>query len=113
VSDCIFCKIASGEIKSDFVYEDEDFAAFNDIDPQAPVHILIIPKKHIATLDDLSVDDSDLIGKMVLTATRIAKKHNLGKGYRLVWNCNEQGGQAVYHIHLHLLGGRSMQWPPG
>ena len=113
MTDCIFCKIASGEIKSEFVYESGDIVAFNDIDPKAPVHILIIPRKHISTLDDLGSGDTELIGKIVLAATTIAKERKLDKGYRLVWNCNAEGGQAVYHIHLHLLGGRSMQWPPG
>ena len=113
MTDCIFCKIATGEIKTEFVYEDDDMVAFNDIDPKAPVHILIIPRKHIATLDDLSTDETELIGKMILAAVNIAKAQKLEKGYRLVLNCNEQGGQAVFHIHLHLFGGRSMQWPPG
>jgi len=113
VSDCIFCKIVAGEIKSEIVYDDENVVAFRDIDPKAPVHVLIIPRKHIATLDDLGKEDTELIGNMVLAAVKIAKEENLDKGYRLVWNCNADGGQAVYHIHLHVLGGRSMQWPPG
>ena len=114
MSDCIFCKIVSGEIKTEFVYEDDEFAAFKDIDPQAPVHILIITKKHIPTLNDLSPEDSGLAGKMIIAGVNIAKNYGtLEKGYRLVLNCKEQGGQAVFHIHLHLLGGRSMKWPPG
>jgi len=112
--DCIFCKIVAKEIPSNFAYEDEHLLAFHDISPQAPTHILIIPKQHIATLNDLSSSDGELISHMVLTATKLAEEQGLAQdGYRLVWNCNEQGGQEVFHIHLHLMGGRVMHWPPG
>ncbi len=114
MSDCLFCKIANGEIKTDFVYEDENIVAFNDIDPKAPVHILIIPKKHFATLNEINSSSELLMGKIVRVATEIAKKKGFSEsGYRLVANCQEGGGQSVFHIHFHLLGGRSMQWPPG
>ncbi len=112
MTDCLFCKMANGEIKPDIVYEDETLLAFRDINPQAPVHILIIPKQHIATLNDL--DDPMLAGQLLLTAAKLAKQEGLSEdGYRTVFNCNQQGGQEVYHIHLHLLGGRQMTWPPG
>lgn len=112
--DCIFCKIVAKEIPSNIAYEDEHLLAFHDISPQAPTHILIIPKRHIATLNDLGSSDGELISHMVLTATQLADKQGLANdGYRLTWNCNEQGGQEVFHIHLHLMGGRAMHWPPG
>ena len=114
MADCIFCKLANGEIKTDFVYEDDEIVAFKDINAQAPVHILIIPKKHIPTINDLGKEDTDLTGRLILTGVKIAKEFKeLDNGYRMVFNCKEEGGQEVYHIHLHLLGGRSMQWPPG
>ncbi len=112
MNDCLFCKIASGEIPSKKVYEDDSVFAFSDISPQAPVHILIIPKQHISTLDDISENNSALMGKIVHTASKLAKDNNL-EGYRLVANCNEIAGQSVFHIHFHLLGGRPMRWPPG
>lgn len=112
--DCLFCKIITGDIPSDSVYEDEKLVAFRDINPQAPTHVLIVPRQHIATLNDLNVDDGQLISHMALTATKLAKEMGIAdNGYRLVWNCNRQGGQDVFHIHLHLLGGRAMHWPPG
>ncbi|MDP8237538.1 MAG: histidine triad nucleotide-binding protein [Candidatus Hatepunaea meridiana] len=112
--DCIFCKIVAGEIPSDIVYQDDEIIAFKDINPQAPHHILIIPCRHIETILDLTTDDTALIGKMILNANNIARKLGLSKnGYRLVFNCKHDGGQDVYHIHLHLLGGRKMTWPPG
>lgn len=112
--DCIFCKIANKEIPSTLLYEDEQIVAFNDNAPQAPTHVLIVPHHHIETINDLGKQDSALIGHMILTATQLTKDLSLAEdGYRLVWNCNRQGGQAVYHIHLHLLGGRNMHWPPG
>jgi len=112
MSDCLFCKMARGEIQPDVVYQDEAVLAFRDINPQAPVHILIIPKKHVATLNDL--DDSVLAGKLLETAIKLAKQEGLADdGYRTVFNCNEQGGQEVFHLHMHLLGGRQMSWPPG
>jgi len=112
--DCLFCKIISKEINSDILFEDDDVLAFKDINPQAPVHFLIVPKKHISTINDLQQEDEKITGKMILTAQSLAKQENIDeKGYRLVFNCNRDGGQEVYHIHLHLLGGRQMQWPPG
>lgn len=112
--DCIFCKIAQKEITSKIVYEDELMIAFEDIRPQAPVHLLIIPREHIATLNDLNNDHQQLLGQMMLTTTKLAEKYKVQEdGYRLVMNCNSKGGQEVYHIHLHLLGGRQMHWPPG
>ena len=112
MTDCLFCKMAAGEIKPDVVYEDDNVLAFRDINPQAPVHILIIPKKHLATLNDL--DDPVLAAQLLQTAIKLAKQEGLDQeGYRTVFNCNENGGQEVFHIHLHLLGGRQMNWPPG
>jgi len=114
MSDCLFCRIAAGELKSDIVYQDADFIAFRDIHPQAPHHILIIPRRHIATIHDLEPADAALVGRMVLNANRIADELGISeRGYRLVFNCRAEAGQAVYHIHLHLLGGRRMNWPPG
>jgi histidine triad (HIT) family protein len=114
MSDTLFEKIVAREIPADIVYEDDELLAFRDIQPQAPVHVLIIPKKRIPTLNDLEADHAQLVGKMVLAAAKIAKEEGISEdGYRLNLNCNEQGGQSVYHIHLHLLGGRQMQWPPG
>lgn len=114
MSDTLFEKIVAREIPADIVFEDDELLAFRDIEPQAPVHILIIPKKRIATLNDLESAHAELVGRMVLTAAKIAKDEGIAEdGYRLNLNCNEQGGQSVYHIHLHLLGGRQMAWPPG
>tara|TARA_B100000609_G_C17002388_1_gene324327 strand:+ start:189 stop:530 length:342 start_codon:yes stop_codon:yes gene_type:complete len=110
----IFSKIINKEIPAEIVYEDDVVLAFNDIDPKAPVHILIIPKKEIATLNDIMPDDAELIGRIIIAAKNIAKEKGLDSdGYRLVMNCNEDGGQTVFHIHCHLMGGRKMQWPPG
>ena len=110
----IFSKIIEGEIPCDKVYEDDRVLAFRDIKPQAPVHILIIPKIEIPTIDDLEEKDQELVGYLVLTAKKIARDEGLAvDGYRLVFNCKGHGGQEVYHIHLHLLGGRQMAWPPG
>ena len=112
--DCLFCAIADKSIPADIVFEDEIVTAFRDLAPQAPVHILIIPKRHIATLNDLTPDDGQLLGHMIHTAKSIANEQGIAdSGFRLVMNCNEDGGQTVYHIHLHLLGGRGMKWPPG
>ena len=114
MDDCIFCKIVRGEIPSNNVLENDDVIAFEDINPVAPTHILIIPRKHVATLNDLEDADSTLIGNMVLSAKRIAKSRGLSEdGYRTVFNCMAGAGQAVFHIHLHLIGGRQLQWPPG
>lgn len=114
MSDCIFCKIARGEMDTKLIYEDDQVVAFNDMEPQAPVHLLIIPKKHISTLLDISAEDQELIGHIYRVAAKLARENDIAEdGFRLVSNCNENGGQSVYHIHFHLLGGRSMQWPPG
>ncbi|MBI3545742.1 MAG: histidine triad nucleotide-binding protein [Gammaproteobacteria bacterium] len=113
-NECLFCKMIAGEIKPQTVYEDEEILAFKDINPQAPVHLLIIPKKHVATLNDINPADAELTGKLVLTAARIAQQTGIAEsGYRTVMNCNADAGQSVFHIHLHLLGGRSLRWPPG
>ena len=111
--DCIFCKIANGEIPSKKVYEDERILAFYDLDPQAPVHILLIPKTHIASANELTEENADVVSHIFLTAAKLAKELGLDKGYRIVNNCGEDGGQTVHHLHFHLLGGRSMKWPPG
>jgi len=112
--DCLFCKIAAGEIPAGVICEDEDVMAFRDINPQAPQHILVIPKRHIATIDDTNAKDEQLLGRMVLTAKNIATTEAFNKtGYRLVFNVNSHGGQTVDHVHLHILGGRQMFWPPG
>ena len=113
-AECLFCKMVSGQIKPDTVYQDQDMLAFKDSNPQAPVHVLVIPKKHIATLNDLADGDADLIGKLMQAAVRIAGESGLAEsGYRTVMNCNADAGQSVFHIHMHLLGGRRMRWPPG
>ncbi len=114
MTDCLFCKIRDGEISGDIVFEDDDVLAFNDVNPQAPVHVLIIPKKHIPTVNDLSAGDEAVMGKLFSVAKTIASQRGLSDdGYRLVVNCNEKAGQAVFHIHMHLLAGRNMTWPPG
>jgi histidine triad (HIT) family protein len=114
MTDCLFCKIARREIPATLVYEDERVAAFQDLNPQAPTHILVIPKRHIATLNDLSTEDDQLVGELVRRAGAIAAERGLSAGgYRTVFNTNRDAGQTVFHIHLHLLGGRAMTWPPG
>ena len=114
MTDCIFCKIIQHEIPANICYEDETVVAFNDLHPQAPTHLLIVPRKHINTLNDLTEDDIYTVGYMIKTAQNIAKKMGYEKdGYRLVMNCNEHGGQTVFHIHLHFLAGRQFDWPPG
>ncbi|MBB1075419.1 histidine triad nucleotide-binding protein [Rhodoferax sp. 4810] len=114
MSDTIFGKIAAGEMAADVVYEDDDVVAFRDIHPQAPVHILIIPRRSIPTLNDVNDNDAELMGKLLLTAARIAAQEGIADaGYRTVINCNAQAGQTVFHLHVHLLGGRALQWPPG
>ncbi len=110
---CLFCKIIAGEIPATRIYDDENIMAFKDIRPQAPTHLLIIPKKHIATIHDVEKEDIELLGRMVLVAKDMANLYGVSEGYRLVYNVNSGGGQEVYHIHLHLLGGRQMLWPPG
>ena len=112
--DCPFCKILMGEIPSKKVYEDDSTFAFRDINPQAPTHIIVIPKVHIERVSDITVQNAKIISDMVLTANSIAREEKIDKsGYRLVINCNDDGGQTVYHLHIHLLGGRRMHWPPG
>ena len=111
---CLFCKIVAGEIPAAKVYEDDRLIAINDINPQAPMHVLVIPKQHIATLNDLAAKDDELVGMMVRAAASIAKDRGVdGPGFRTVFNCNAQAGQTVFHIHLHVLGGRALSWPPG
>ena len=106
--------MVSAEIKADVIYEDGEVLAFRDINPQAPVHALVIPKRHISTLNDLGPEDQDIAGKLILTAGKVAEMEGISEqGYRTVVNCNAHGGQVVFHIHLHLLGGRRMGWPPG
>ena len=114
MSEDLFLKIINREIPADIVYETEEILAFRDISPQAPVHILIIPKKHIRTINDIGPEDAELVGKLFVAAAEIAQSEGLADdGYRAVMNCNGAGGQMVFHIHLHLLGGRQMDWPPG
>ena len=111
---CLFCKIASGEIDAEILYEDVDVVAFRDIHPQAKHHVLIIPRRHIATINDAEDSDAELVGKLMLTARHLASALGVAEdGYRLVMNCNRDGGQTVFHIHLHLLAGRQFHWPPG
>ena len=112
-SDCLFCKILAGEIPADVVYESETAVAFRDVNPQAPTHVLIIPRKHIATINDIEDEDHDVIGSLYTAAKSIAAGEGIAEdGYRAVMNCNESAGQSVFHIHLHILGGRPMGWPP-
>ncbi len=114
MADCLFCKMVSGEIKPDTVYEDDNVLAFRDISPQAPMHVLVIPKRHISTLNDLNQDDAQLIGQLSLAAAKIAEQEGVAEaGYRTVMNCNAAGGQTVFHIHMHVLAGRNLTWPPG
>lgn len=114
MSDCIFCKIANREIPSDIIYEDDKVIAFNDIDPQSPVHFLVIPKEHISSIKNIDGDSASLISHVVLVINKIAKEKGLAeKGYRIVNNCGEHGGQTVAHLHFHVLGGRYLLWPPG
>ncbi len=114
MKDCLFCKIIAGELDTDLVYEDEKMVAFADINPQAPVHLLLVPRKHIPTLVDLEEEDYSLIGHIYKAANQLAREKGLADdGFRVVSNCKDNGGQTVGHIHFHLLGGRFMQWPPG
>lgn len=113
MSDCIFCKIAEKEIPANIVYEDDQILAFHDLTPQAPVHVLIIPKKHLSSLNDVSFENLDLMGWLISKVGDIAGSLNLENGYRLVCNCGEDGMQTVQHLHFHLLGKRRMLWPPG
>lgn len=112
--DCLFCKIARKEIPSTEVYSDEEFYAFRDINPVAPVHVLLIPRRHIPRITDASQEDVILLGKMLLVANEIAKKEGIAEpGFRYVMSCNKQGGQLIFHVHLHIIGGRDLGWPPG
>jgi histidine triad (HIT) family protein len=114
VADCLFCRILAGEIPANVVFQDDAVVAFKDITPRAPLHALVIPRRHIGSLNDLSPADDGLIGRLVRTAASIAQEHGFGEsGYRTVFNTNADAGQTVFHIHLHLLAGRKMGWPPG
>ena len=114
MSDCLFCKIVNGDIPADIVYQDDDVLAFKDLSPQAPHHFLCIPKQHISTLNDLDEQHASIAGKLTLAAAKIAKQLGVDEqGYRVVMNCNADGGQTVFHIHMHFLAGRQMTWPPG
>jgi histidine triad (HIT) family protein len=114
MSDCLFCKIVSGQIPSAAVFEDDALFAFKDLHPQAPLHVLIVPKRHIATLNDLASGDDALVGSMLRRAAAIAHEHGYAeRGYRTVVNCNRDAGQTVFHLHLHVLAGRGLTWPPG
>jgi histidine triad (HIT) family protein len=112
--DCLFCKIVQGQIPANVVHQDEELLAFRDINPQAPLHVLIIPRRHISTLNDLVPGDDALVGSMLRRAAAIAAEHGYGdRGYRTVFNVNREAGQTVFHIHLHVLAGRGLTWPPG
>ena len=111
---CLFCRIIAGEIPGKFLHQDDRLVVLQDINPQAPLHALVIPRKHVATLNDLSEEDDGLIGEMLRRAAIVAREHGVAEsGYRAVFNCNREAGQTVFHIHLHVLGGRSLGWPPG
>ena len=112
--ECIFCKMVKGEIQPDVVYQDDQVLAFRDLNPQAPTHVLVIPKEHIATLNDLDENHGDLMGRLFVAARKVAEADGIAeRGYRTVLNCNAEAGQSVFHLHLHVLGGRPMRWPPG
>jgi len=114
MTDCLFCKIIAREIPASIVYEDDRILAFNDIHPQAPTHVLVVPKRHIATLNELSPEDDQIVGELVRRAAAIAKERGIAAGgFRAVFNTNREAGQTVFHLHLHVLGGRAMHWPPG
>lgn len=114
MTDCLFCKIVDGEIPADIVFETDDVIAFRDINPQAPTHVLVIPRKHIETINDIAPEDEALVGRLFSAAKAIAANEGLAEdGYRVVMNCGRAAGQTVFHIHLHLLGGRNLGWPPG
>ena len=114
MADCLFCRIIAGDIKGAIVYQDDRVVAFKDINPQAPMHVLVVPRRHIATLNDLTSEDDGLVGELTRRAAALAKEHGYGdRGYRTVFNCNADAGQTVFHIHLHVLGGRRLTWPPG
>ena len=112
--DCLFCKILDGEIPAELIYESDTAVAFRDVNPQAPTHVLVIPRKHISTINDIEQDDQEIIGSLYTAAREVAAKEGIADdGYRAVMNCGEGAGQSVFHIHLHVLGGRQMGWPPG
>jgi histidine triad (HIT) family protein len=114
MADCLFCRIIAGQIPGAIVYQDDRLVAFKDINPQAPMHVLIVPRRHIASLNELSSGDDALVGEMIRRAAALAKEHgHADRGYRTVFNCNADAGQTVFHIHLHVLGGRTFTWPPG
>lgn len=113
MSDCLFCKIVRKEIPARMVYEDEELFVFEDINPQAPVHILVCPRKHIASLGEAAADDAALLGRILLAAAKLAAEKNITGGYRTIFNNGRGAGQTVFHLHLHVLGGRTMSWPPG
>jgi histidine triad (HIT) family protein len=113
MKDCLFCRIIAGEIPARKVYEDEHTFAFEDIDPKAPTHILVVPKKHIRGLKEASSEDADIIGRCLLTAAHVARERGIENGYRTVLNVGPGAGQSVFHLHVHLLGGRDLKWPPG
>lgn len=114
MKNCLFCKIAAGKMDTELVYQDKELIVFKDINPQAPVHLLIVPKKHIEDLNNLEETDNNLIGHIYQIAKKMASEYDIAKsGYRIVSNCGQDGGQSVNHIHFHLLGGRALQWPPG
>jgi histidine triad (HIT) family protein len=114
MTDCLFCRIVAGEIPAKIVHQDDRLVAFRDINPQAPLHALIVPRQHIPTLNDLTPAHSETVGEMVRLAAKLAADHGVAQaGYRTVFNCNSQAGQTVFHIHLHVIGGRPLGWPPG
>jgi histidine triad (HIT) family protein len=114
VADCLFCRIVAGEIPAQIVYQDDHLVAFRDINPQAPLHVLIVPRRHIGTLNDLGPEDDAIVGEMQRRAAALAREHgHADRGYRTVFNCQRDAGQSVFHIHLHVLGGRPLTWPPG
>ena len=113
-ADCLFCKIVAGKIDADIVQQDDRVVAFRDINPQAPTHVIVIPRNHVPTINDLSESDVDDVGRLFLAAKEIAKQEGIDEaGYRVVMNCMQGAGQSVFHIHLHILGGRPLRWPPG
>ena len=114
MSDCLFCGIAAKTVAARLAYEDDELVAFHDIRPQAPVHLVVIPRRHVSRVSDVTAADATLVGRLIVAANALARQQSLAEsGYRLVINCNAHGGQTVYHLHLHLLGGRPMRWPPG
>jgi histidine triad (HIT) family protein len=114
MSNCLFCKIVAGQVPGAIVYQDDRVVAFKDINPQAPMHLLVVPRRHIATLNDLATEDDGLLGELIRRGAALAREHgHADAGYRTVFNCNADAGQTVFHIHLHVLGGRPFTWPPG